>query len=359
MSAQCSASCNKECMNAIKVISCSKTRIFQINLRKTNSLKFSHQRPAVILSPFLELRHLRTLCALQETGSLARAAQMLNVTQSALSHQIKFLEERYGSPLFERKSSPLKFSAIGERLLELGAHILPEVEQAERDVLRLSQGGGGTLRIVVECHTCFDWLMPAMDVFRQRWPDVELDIVSGFHPDPVALILQNRAEVAIVGDPDEDDPVVYHPLFRYEMLALIAKQHHLSERSYLQAQDFASEVLISYPIPNDMLDIMRQVLIPAGVTPAGRRTSELTVAMLQLVASGRGIATLPMWTVQSYLEKGYVAAKPITPNGLHAHLYMASSPEVAQRPWMQDFVRITRECTYKALPGIELLHPKP
>ena len=309
----------------------------------------------MILSPFLELRHLRTLTALQETGNLARAAQLLNVTQSALSHQIKFLEERYGSPLFERKSSPLKFSAIGERLLLLASQILPEVEQAERDLLRLSQGGGGTLRIVVECHTCFDWLMPAMDVFRQRWPDVELDIVSGFHPDPVALILQNRAEVAIVGEPDSADPVVYHPLFRYEMLALIAKQHRLAERSHLEAQDFADEVLISYPIPDDMLDIMRQVLLPAGITPAARRTSELTVAMLQLVASGRGIATLPMWTVQSYLDKGYVLAKPVTKQGLHAHLYMASTPEVAQRPWMADFVRITRESTFKTLPGIELL----
>lgn len=309
----------------------------------------------MILSPFLELRHLRTLTALQESGNLARAAQLLNVTQSALSHQIKFLEERYGSPLFERKSSPLKFSAIGERLLLLASQILPEVEQAERDLLRLSQGVGGTLRIVVECHTCFDWLMPAMDVFRQRWPDVELDIVSGFHPDPVALILQNRAEVAIVGEPDSADPVVYHPLFRYEMLALIAKQHRLAERSHLEAQDFADEVLISYPIPDDMLDIMRQVLIPAGITPAGRRTSELTVAMLQLVASGRGIATLPMWTVQSYLDKGYVSAKHVTKQGLHAHLYMASTPEVSQRPWMQDFVRITRESTFKTLPGIELL----
>lgn len=309
----------------------------------------------MILSPFLELRHLRTLSALHETGNLARAAQMLNVTQSALSHQIKFLEERYGSPLFERKSSPLKFSAFGERLLELGTKILPEVEQAERDLLRLSQGGGGTLRIVVECHTCFDWLMPAMDVFRQRWPDVELDIVSGFHPDPVALILQNRAEVAIVGEPDDNDPVLYHPLFRYEMLALIAKQHRLAERSYLEAKDFADEVLISYPIPDDMLDIMRQVLIPAGISPAARRTSELTVAMLQLVASGRGIATLPMWTVQTYLEKGYVTAKPITKQGLHAHLYMACAPSVAERPWLADFVRITRESTFKALPGIELL----
>ena len=309
----------------------------------------------VITAPFLELRHLRTLAALRDTGALVRAAHLLNVTQSALSHQIKFLEDRYEAPLFERKSVPLQFSAIGLRLLELADQVLPQVEQAERDLVRLSHGGAGQLRIVVECHTCFDWLMPAMDAFRERWPEVELDIVSGFHPDPVALLLQNRAEVAVVGEIDASEPVHYHPLFRYEMLALLARQHRLAERPFLRAEDFADEVLISYPVPDDMLDVMRQVLVPAGIEPAGRRTSELTVAMLQLVASGRGIATLPRWTVQGYLERGYVLGKPVTERGLSAQLYLASTADVASRPWMADFVRITRESTFKSLPGIELL----
>ena len=308
-----------------------------------------------LLSPFLELRHLRTLAALRDTGSLVRAAQLLNVTQSALSHQIKFLEERYEAQLFERKSAPPQFSAVGQRLLALADALLPQVEQAERDLLRLTQGSAGQLRIVVECHTCFDWLMPAMDAFRERWPEVELDIVSGFHPDPIALLLQGRAEVAVVGEPDAAEPVAYHPLFRYEMLALLARHHRLADRPWLEPADFADEVLISYPVPDDMLDVMRQVLEPAGVQPAGRRTSELTVAMLQLVASGRGIATLPRWTVQGYLERGYVLGKPVTSQGLKARLYMASSADVAARPWMADFVRITRESTFKALPGIELL----
>ena len=66
----------------------------------------------------LEVRHLRTLVALRDSGSLVRAAQLLNLTQSALSHQIKLLEDRYGQPLFERKSVPPQFTAVGERLRE-------------------------------------------------------------------------------------------------------------------------------------------------------------------------------------------------------------------------------------------------
>lgn len=242
----------------------------------------------------LELRHLKTLSALKEAGNLLRAASLLNLTQSALSHQIKLLEEHHGMPLFERKTTPIRFTPAGERLLQLAASVLPQVAHAERDLARLAQGLAGQLRIAVECHTCFDWLMPAMDMFRTRWPEVELDIVSGFHADPVGLLYEHRADVAIVSEMEASENVSYHPLFRFEIVALIAKDHALASRDYLVAQDFATDTLITYPVPDDMLDVVRQILQPAGVVTAGRRTTELTVAMLQLVASKRGIATLPV-----------------------------------------------------------------
>ncbi len=306
-------------------------------------------------SSVLEIRHLRTLVALRDTGSLVRAAQLLNLTQSALSHQVKFLEDRYGAALFERKSIPPQFSGAGLRLLQLADAALPLVEEAERDVARLATGGAGQLRIVVECHTCFDWLMPAMDAFRLRWPEVELDIVSGFHPDPIALVLQKRAEVAIVSEQDAAETVDYHPLFRFEIVALVANEHALAGKPHLTARHFADQTLITYPVPDDMLDVVRQVLEPAGVRPAHRRTTELTVAMLQLVASGRGIATLPLWAVQSYLERGYVTARPIGRKGLQGELHMACTAATSARPWLADFVRITRESCFKSLPSITLL----
>lgn len=303
----------------------------------------------------LEIRHLRTLAALRDTGSLVRAAQLLNLTQSALSHQIKLLEDRYGTPLFERKSVPPQFSGTGLRLLQLADAALPMVEEAERDVARLATGGAGQLRIVVECHTCFDWLMPAMDAFRSRWPEIELDIVSGFHPDPIALLLQNRAEVAIVSEQDPAESVDYHPLFQFEIVALLANDHALVSKTHLTARHFADQTLITYPVPDDMLDIVRQVLAPAGVQPAQRRTTELTVAMLQLVASGRGIATLPLWAVQGYLDRGYVTAKQVGAKGLTGELHMACTAATSARPWLADFVQITRESCFVSLPGIALL----
>jgi len=307
----------------------------------------------------LEVRHLRTLVALRDSGSLVRAAQLLNLTQSALSHQIKLLEDRYGQPLFERKSVPPQFTAVGERLLALADAMLPQVEGAERDIARLVLGQGGQMRIAVECHTCFDWLMPAMDAFRTRWPEVELDIVSGFHADPVGLLHQGRADVAIVSEVDADEAGVdYHALFGFEIRALLANTHPLVAKPHLVAQDFADQTIITYPVPDEMLDLIRQVLEPAGVRPP-RRTTELTVAMLQLVASGRGVAALPLWAVQSYLDRGYVTAKPIAvapgDKGLRGELHAACLPSLSAKPYLQDFVQVTRETSFVTLKGVELL----
>lgn len=303
----------------------------------------------------LEVRHLRTLVALRDSGSLVRAAQLLNLTQSALSHQIKLLEDRYGQPLFERKSVPPQFTAVGERLLALADAVLPQVEGAERDIARLVLGQGGQMRIAVECHTCFDWLMPAMDAFRTRWPEVELDIVSGFHADPVGLLHQGRADVAIVSEVDADEAGVdYHALFGFEIRALLANTHPLVGKPHLVAQDFADQTIITYPVPDEMLDLIRQVLEPAGVRPP-RRTTELTVAMLQLVASGRGVAALPLWAVQSYLDRGYVTARPIGDKGLRGELHAACLPSLSAKPYLQDFVQVTRETSFVTLRGVELL----
>ncbi|MBR6026802.1 MAG: LysR family transcriptional regulator [Neisseriaceae bacterium] len=301
----------------------------------------------------LELRHLRTLLALKNAGNVSTAAKRLHLTQSALSHQIRLIEDYFSTPLFERKSQPLHFTNVGERLLKLATEILPQVDIAERDIAQLTEGGSGELRIAVECHTCFDWLMPAMDIFRTQWPQVELDLVSGFQADPVGLLLTNRADCAIVSKEEIQSGILFEPLFSYEVVGISAKNHPLSEKERWCAQDFAEETLITYPVPDEMLDLMRKVLLPADIHPK-RRTSELTIAIIQLVASRRGIAALPYWAVLPYLEKGYVVARPIE-NGLRSELYAAIRNEDASISYLLKFCQIVRERSFIHLPGLSAI----
>jgi LysR family transcriptional regulator, regulator for metE and metH len=306
-------------------------------------------------STALELRHLETLLALAECGSLSKAAQRLYLTQSALSHQLRALESHYGAALVEKNVRPLRFTAIGQRLLTLARAVLPLVAEAGRDVARLAQGHGGPLRIAVQCHNCFDWLMPAMDAYRSMWPEVELDIISGFVVDPLPLIERGEAEMAVIHDPPPPrENVVFFPLFRYESVTLMSPRHRLAAKPWLEAADFASETLITYPVPDEMLDVMKHCLIPAGVNPK-RRTAELTVAILQLVASGRGIAALPSWAVGNYIERGYVVSRPVGRGGLHCELYAATSAAGAQSAYLQEFIALTRTMSLTTLAGVTAL----
>lgn len=308
------------------------------------------------MDSIIELRHLKTLLALEETGSVSLAAKRVFLTQSALSHQIRMLENHYGAPLFERKSTPLRFTPVGERLLRLAHDLLPQVTDAERDLARIIEGEAGELRIAVECHTCFDWLMPAMGEFRPIWPQIELDIVSGFQADPIGLLLQHRADLAIVSEAEKQNGISFQPLFAYEMVGICAPDHPLAAQNIWTAEDFIGETLITYPVPDEMLDLPKKILIPKNINPP-RRHSELTIAIIQLVASRRGIAALPYWTVMPYLEKGYVVHRQITDDGLQSKLYAAIRTEDTDKSYLNNFCQIIRERGFADLPGLSELEP--
>jgi LysR family transcriptional regulator for metE and metH len=306
-------------------------------------------------STALELRHLETLLALAECGSLSKAASRLFLTQSALSHQLRALEAHFGAAVVEKNVRPLRFTAIGQRLLGLARVVLPQVAEAGRDVARLAQGHAGPLRVVVQCHNCFDWLMPAMDAYRSLWPEVELDILSGFVVDPLPLLERGEAELAVVHDRQDPVPhITFSPLFRYESVALMSPRHRLAAKSHLSAEDFAEETLITYPVPDIMLDVMKHCLTPAGINPK-RRTAELTVAILQLVASGRGIAALPSWTVGNYIERGYVVSRPIGDGGLRCELYAATTRAGSEATYIKEFIALTRSQSLTELAGVSAL----
>ncbi|MEW6445807.1 MAG: LysR family transcriptional regulator [Pseudomonadota bacterium] len=298
----------------------------------------------------IELRHLRMIQALAETGSVSAAAGRVHLTQSALSHQLGALERYFGVELLDRSRRPLRLTPAGERLLVAARRTLPEVEAARAEVLRMASGHAPeSLRIAVECHSCFDWLMPAMDLYRAERPEAELDLVSGFLPEPLDLLLDGRADLAVVSEARDWPGIAYLPLFRYEIVALLAPGHALADKPCLDAGDFAGQTLISYPVPDQSLDLVQRVLKPAGISPE-RRTAELTVAILQLVASRRGVAALPRWAAQAQIERGYVLARPVGPQGLWSELYAAV--RCGEREGRSDFVKTLRATAFATLNGI-------
>ncbi len=299
----------------------------------------------------LEIRHLRTLTAIAEAGTISRAADRIHLTQSALSHQLKALESHYGVAMVTRDGQSVKLTEPAQRLVQLAQTVFGEIQAAERDVARIAAKPIGTLRIALECHTCFEWLMPVMDAFRGSWPQIELDLVSGFHANPLALLTEGKADMVVGTERKSRRNLVYHPLFRFEILAVLPTDHPLRAKPVLGAADFANETLITYPVPEDRIDLIRYVLKPAGVRPE-RRTTELTIAILQLVASRRGVAALPSWGISNYLRYGYVIARRIGKKGLWNDLYGVTTRKVARQPFIRDFLDTARRECFAKLDGL-------
>ncbi len=301
----------------------------------------------------LEIRHLRALLAIRDSGSLAQAAARLHLTQSALSHQIKALEHHYGGRLFQRKSKPVHFTSAGQRLLALAEQMVGQIREAESDLARLQSGQTGRLSIAIECHSCFEWLMPSMNAFREHWPEVEMDLSAGFNFDSLPALLKGGIDLVITSDQQSLPGVLFEPLFGYQALLVMANDHPLTARTWIEPQDLAGETLITYPVPRNRLDIFKRFLEPAGVEPAGLRTTELTLMMAQLVASRRGVAALPNWVMEEYLKHDYIAARPLGREGLWGTLYAALRASDAAIPYMRDFISVARATSFGSLTGIK------
>ena len=189
----------------------------------------------------LEFRHLRTIRAIHQAGGLARAADMLNMTQSALSHQVKGLEDQAGVELFVRRAKPMRLSAAGLRMLKLAERILPEIDALEEEFRALKSGKTGRLHIAIECHACFDWLFPVLEMFRHAWPEVDVDIRAGLAFDSFPALLREEVDLVISSNPEPLPGIAYNALFDYHPMFIASAKNPLAEKATIERLGMAGK----------------------------------------------------------------------------------------------------------------------
>jgi len=300
----------------------------------------------------LEVRHLETIAAIHDAGSVQDAAERLRVTQSALSHQLRDLEARLQTPLLNRRTRPAQLTTAGLRVLALASEVLPKLRETERELERLAAGRTGRLHLAIDCHSCFQWLMPALDAFRRDWPVVALDLSAAFSFAPLPALARGDLDVVITSDPQALSAVQYLPLFCYELVLVVAKSGALAAQPFVMPQDLRDQVLITYPVERERLDVFTVFLDPAGVEPAAVRQAELTPIIVQQVASQRGVAALPNWALTEYLGQGWLATCRLGRAGVWRTLYAAVRGDDADSDYLQAFVQTAQQICFETLDGI-------
>jgi LysR family transcriptional regulator for metE and metH len=290
----------------------------------------------------IERAHLQILQEVQEQGSLTAAARSLGLTQSALSHTVSKLEAQLGMPIWQREGRGLRLTPAGEHLLGLSRRLLPQLEHAETVLQQLARGERGTLRVGMECHPCYQWLLKVVEPYLQGFPDVDLDVLQKFQFGGIGALFGYEIDVLVTPDPLRRKGLHFEPVFDYEQVLVVGKTHPFAGRAYVSPAELEAETLITYPVEIERLDVYSQFLLPAGCVPRKHKTIETTDIMLQMVACGRGVAALPKWLVAEYRSKLSVTPVRLGRRGIRKQIFLGVRVLDLELEYVSAFIRLAR-----------------
>ena len=291
----------------------------------------------------LERIHLAIVQAADKHGSLTAAASVLCLTQSALSHSIKKLEQQLGTDIWLREGRSLRLTQAGQYLLAVANRVLPQLALAEERLGQYAQGERGALRIGMECHPCYQWLLKVVSPYLAAWPDVDVDVKQKFQFGGIGALFGYEIDLLVTPDPLYKPGLRFEPVFDYEQVLVVNREHSLAAADYARPDDLIREVLITYPVEIDRLDIYNQFLMPAGITPRRHKAIETTDIMLQMVASGRGVAALPRWLVEEYAGTMKLAPVRLGPNGIAKQIFLGAREADTEVDYLKAFIDLARK----------------
>lgn len=290
----------------------------------------------------IERIHLRVIHAVEQYGSLTAAARELCVTQSALSHTMRKLEDNLGTAVWLREGRSLRLTQAGRYLLNIANRVLPLLDHAEDKLKQIAQGERGTLRIGMECHPCYQWLLNVVSPFLDAWPDVDVDVKQKFQFGGVGALLDYEIDLLVTPDPFYKAGLCFVPVFDYEQVLVVPRHHRLAGLPHAEAEELRDQVLLTYPVATDRLDIYTQFLNPAGVVPRLHKTSEATDIMLQMVACDRGVAALPRWLAEEYCSRLPLAVVRLGEEGIAKQIYLGTRESDEAIEYLNAFIDLAR-----------------
>ncbi|MEQ6437812.1 LysR substrate-binding domain-containing protein [Comamonas sp. w2-DMI] len=298
----------------------------------------------------LERIHLVIVQEVEKQGSLTAAADVLCVTQSALSHSMKKLEQQLGTDIWLREGRSLRLTQAGRYLLAVAGRVLPQLDLAEERLRQFAQGERGALRIGMECHPCYKWLLRIVSPYLSAWPDVDVDVKQKFQFGGIGALFGYEIDLLVTPDPLFKPGLQFVPVFDYEQVLVVAGSHPLARAEYVLPQHLDREVLITYPVATDRLDIYNQFLLPAGIAPRRHKTIETTDIMLQMVASGRGVAALPRWLVLEYASKMDVVPVRLGRKGIAKQIHLGAREADLEIGYLRAFIELAQQPAPPASP---------
>ncbi|WP_299440320.1 LysR family transcriptional regulator [uncultured Aquimarina sp.] len=272
----------------------------------------------------LEVKHLQLVFNIKTLGSLSKCADAMNITQPAASHLLKTLETHIGIPVFNRVNKKMILTKAGEVLLNTAKELLPRLELCKELLANEIEGNNGSIKISTECVTSYNWFPSLLSSFEKMHPNVDIEIDVEATGNPIKFLLDGKIDLAIVIDPIKNKNLLYHELFRDEILLVVPYGHKLQEKKYVTSKDLINENYFMYTEDFENNTVAKKIMIPSNIKPKKVSKLQLTDAIIEMVNAGRGVTTMSNWLLKPYLVNKQLRGVRITKNGMFRKWYLAS-----------------------------------
>ncbi|WP_350288471.1 LysR family transcriptional regulator [uncultured Croceitalea sp.] len=291
----------------------------------------------------MELKYFRLIKTIVEEGNLANSSERLFLTQSALSHQLRELEERLGFKVFNRTRNKWELTQEGIELYKLANKLFSSIDEVFTNIRDIKGSSKSSIKLSAECQSFFHSIPSFIQKMGILYPEINIDVALGATHQSISQLLSNEIDIAIVTAIPDSDKLFNTPVFKDEIFAVMHKENPLNDLDFLDAGHFGEIHLLINSFPLEGVAVYEQFLKPNRIHPTKISAIPFTEITLSMINANMGIMCAPKWQLKSFHLSEDVVFKRIGKNGLKRTHYLVVKEEVRNRKYIHDFISNFKE----------------
>ena len=288
----------------------------------------------------LDTRQLLAFKTIVDMGGFTKAARILHLTQSALSHQIKSLETQLEGPVFARLGKRVVLTQGGEVLLPYATTVLQQLQEAREAITALHEPGRGRLRVSTASYSCYQILPHILREFCALYPHVELVVAAEYTDKALQGVLGGTLDMAVSVQPSSTDGLHIETLCQDELVIIVSPHHAWARRKYVQWADLATQMLITYNHASETFQMTQRELQKRGVSIHDSMEVQHGTAVVEMVKVGLGVALVPRWVVRDDIQTGVLKALPFGRGGVKRTWVLAYAKSMTPTEYDHTFIAL-------------------
>ena len=270
----------------------------------------------------MELKYFKLIKTITEEGSIANATERLFLTQSALSHQLRELEERLGFKVFHRSRNKWELTPEGSELYKLANKLFNSIDEGFSTIRQIKEGSRGAIKLSAECQSFFHTIPGFIQKMAILYPEIDIDVTLGATHQTISQVLSDDIDIALVTSKPASEALESIKVFEDEIFAVMHTENPLNHLEYLEASHFENVQLFINSFPLEGVSVFEHFLKPTKIHPKKITAIPFTEITLSMIRANMGIMCAPKWQLESFKLSKNIVFKRISKNGLKRKHYL-------------------------------------